>query len=191
MAASALHALGRADELAVRFADRPDVKVLRAMLDGGVRSPWTTSCGRLFDAACGLLGVRPVASYEGEAPMVLESLVTRPEVLEGAWQVEGGVLDLLPLLAALVGRDPVSGANVFHGTLAAALVAWALPVVQARSPGVVALSGGCFLNQVLLELVVEGFSRQGVEALVPRRVPANDGGVSLGQAYVAALEVGG
>jgi hydrogenase maturation protein HypF len=191
MAASALHALGRAEELSRRFPDRKDLPALQAMLDGGVRSPWTTSCGRLFDAACGLLGVRPVASYEGEAPMVLEGLVRRPQVLQGTWRVVDGVLDLFPLLDALVGREATDGAEVFHGTLAEALVAWALPVVAARSPGVVALGGGCFLNQVLLELVVRGFSRAGVEALVPRRVPANDGGVSLGQAYAAALELGG
>jgi hydrogenase maturation protein HypF len=190
MAAAALHELGRGDELEARFPGQRDLGALRTMLETGLRSPWTSSCGRLFDAACGLLGVRPRATFEGEAPMVLESLVRRPQVLEGTWRVRDGVLDLLPLLDALVGRDAADGADVFHGTLAAALVAWALPVVQARSPGAVALGGGCFLNQVLLELVVEGFSRHGVEALVPRRVPVNDGGVSLGQAYVAALEFG-
>jgi hydrogenase maturation protein HypF len=189
MAAAALHALGRAREIDTRFSGLGATRALTTMLDKGLASPWTTSCGRLFDAACGLLGVRTIASYEGEAPMVLESLVTRPVVLERAWRVHDGVLDLLPLLDALIGRDAVDGANVFHGTLAAALVDWALPVVRARSSGVVALGGGCLLNEVLAGLLVEHFHRHCVEALVPRRVPANDGGLSLGQAWVAAHHV--
>ena len=191
MAAAALHELGRGMEIDQRFAEQEGARVLRVMLGKGLQSPWTTSCGRLFDAACGLLGVRLMASYEGEAPMVLESLVTAPRILEGAWRVKDGVLDLLPLLEAMVGTAPVEGANVFHGTLAAALVDWALPVVKARSSGVVALGGGCLLNDVLAGQLVLGFSRHGVEALLPRAVPANDGGLSLGQAWVAALQVGG
>jgi hydrogenase maturation protein HypF len=137
-----------------------------------------------------LLGVRLSASYEGEAPMVLESLVRSPRVVEGAWRVVDGALDLLPLLDALIGLPAEEGADVFHGTLAAALVDWALPQVRARADGVVVLSGGCVMNRVLTEALVAGFARYGVEALVPRRVPANDGGVSLGQAWIAALSLG-
>jgi hydrogenase maturation protein HypF len=191
MAAAALHELGRGSEIEPRLSAHEGARVLRVMLDKGLQSPWTSSCGRLFDAACGLLGVRPVASYEGEAPMVLEAMVTRPRVLERGWQVRDGVLDLLPLLEALVDREAVDGANLFHGTLAEALIDWALPVVRSRSSGVVALGGGCLLNGVLAQLLVDGFSRHGVEALLPRAVPANDGGLSLGQAWVAALQVGG
>lgn len=192
MAAAALHELGRGGEIDRRFADREGARVLRVMLAKGLQSPWTTSCGRLFDAACGLLGVRASVSYEGEAPMVLESLVTRPRVLEGGWRLgEGRVLDLLPLLEALVDRDPVEGADLFHGTLAEALVDWALPAVRTHSSGVVALAGGCLLNGILAELLVAAFSRHGVEALVPRAVPANDGGLSLGQAWVAGLRLDG
>jgi hydrogenase maturation protein HypF len=191
MAASALHSLGRGEQIASHFAEFGEARALRTMLEKGLKSPWTSSCGRLFDAACGLLGVRSQSRYEGEAPMVLESLVTTPTVLEGGWRVKDGVLDLLPLLEALIGRDAVDGANLFHGTLAAALVDWALPTVKARSAGVVALGGGCLLNEVLAQGLVNGFSRHGVEALVPRRVPANDGGLSLGQAWVALQHVAG
>lgn len=189
MAAAALHAMGRGHELEARFSKFGEVRALLTMLDKGIRSPWTSSCGRWFDAACGLLGVKPVASYEGEAPMLLESLVTTPVVRAGCWHVSPqGELDLLPLLEQLVGLDPVDGANVFHGTLAAALVAWALPMVVG---GVVALNGGCLLNGVLSSLLVDGFARHGVEALVPRLVPANDGGLSLGQAWVAVQHLAG
>jgi hydrogenase maturation protein HypF len=105
-------------------------------------------------------------------------------VLRGAWRVRDGVLDLLPLLDALIGRGPIDGANVFHGTLVAALVDWATPYVEG---GVVALGGGCLMNQVLAEGLVTSFAARGVKALLARQVPSNDGGLSLGQAWVAAL----
>lgn len=191
MAVAALFELGRGDEVMRRFGALGLTPAFVEMVKRGVRSPWTTSCGRLFDAACGLLGVRLSASYEGEAPMVLESLVREPKVLEGAWRITDGVLDVLPLLEALIGRPAPDGAGVFHGTLAAALVEWALPAVKARSSGVVALGGGCVMNRVLTQALVAGFSRHGVEVLWPRAVPANDGGLSLGQAWIAARTVGG
>jgi hydrogenase maturation protein HypF len=191
MAAAALHAMGRGDEILPRFGALGAGPALVAMLDRGVRAPWTTSLGRTFDAACGLLGVRPVASYEGEAPMVLESLVTRPEVLPGTWRVEGGVLDVVPLLGALDGRPPANGADVFHGTLGAALVDWTLPALRTRGLREVVLGGGCVMNEVLARLLHEGFARHGIAVLAPRAVPANDGGLSLGQAWVAALSTMG
>ncbi len=205
MAAAALHALGRTDEIIARLgkmsvpphvakaawlasesASRPFVE----LLEKGFYAPLTSSCGRLFDAACGLLGVCPIATFEGEAPMQLESLVRRPEVLPGSWRIEAGVLDLLPLLDALIGRPAPNGADVFHGTLAAALVEWALPAARAHDATVV-LSGGCILNRTLTELLIQGFARHGIAALLPRQVPANDGGLSLGQAWIAAQRLRG
>ncbi len=188
MASAALHRLGRAELIVERFSSVGPAAAVCTLLDKHLNSPETSSCGRLFDAACGLLSVKPIATYEGEAPMVLESLVTKPEVLRGAWKVRDGVLDLLPLLDALIGRSPVDGANVFHGTLAAAVVDWAAPYVV---DGVVALSGGCLMNQTLAESLIAGFSSRGITPLLCRQVPSNDGGLSLGQAWVAALTIGG
>ena len=81
MAASALFRLGRADEIHRRFAGCGNTALLVQMLERGFNSPETTSCGRWFDAACGLLGVRTTSGFEGEAAMVLESLVTQPQTL--------------------------------------------------------------------------------------------------------------
>ncbi len=121
--------------------------MLAAMLDGRVNAPQATGCGRWFDAACGVLGVRDRSGYESEAPMVLESLVHTPRVLPGTWRVEDGVLDLLPLLDALRGMTPEDGADAFHGTLAAALVDLALPALGAAHT--IAVGGGCLVNAVL------------------------------------------
>ncbi|MGQ9369989.1 carbamoyltransferase HypF [Azospirillum sp. ST 5-10] len=187
MAAAALARMGRAAEIAPRFAALGPAEGVRRMIEAGINAPPTSSCGRWFDAACGLLGVRAVAGYEGEAPMALESLVRRPRVAAGAWRIAGGELDLTPLLERLLSvEDAAAGAELFHGTLAAALVDWAVPALRERGLRRLALSGGCLMNGVLAEALTAGFAAAGVEALLPRKAPANDGGLGLGQAWVAA-----
>ena len=187
MAAAALHALGRGAEIARRFADFPDAALLAAMLDKGVNCPATSSTGRLFDAAAGLLGVCDRNRFEGEAAMRLEGLVERPRVLTGGWQLAHGMLDLTPLLGALADEpDARRGAELFHGTLAAALTDWvAQTMVTCRAPRRVALSGGCFHNKVLSDTLGRQLAATGVSVLRPRAVPAGDGGLSLGQAWIA------
>ncbi|WP_448206120.1 carbamoyltransferase HypF [Azospirillum sp. sgz302134] len=186
MAAAALARMGRGDEIAPRLQEHGPAEGVRRMIEAGFNAPQTTSCGRWFDAACGLLGVRPVAGFEGEAPMVLESLVRSPTVLEDGWQIANSVLDLTPLLESLLQINAQDGADRFHGTLAAALVDWAMPELAARGLDRIALSGGCLMNAVLAEGLTAGFAARGITALLPRRAPANDGGLSLGQAWVAA-----
>ena len=187
MAAAALHTLGRGDEIAARLSCHGDARGVAQMLDRGVNTPLTSSCGRLFDAACGLLGVVPIARYEAEAPMALESLVRTPRVLADGWRIDGAELDLRPLLAALVDCNPVDGADLFHGTLAVALVDWTVAALRTQGLSAVALSGGCLCNKVLAEGLIAGFAAHGYTALFPRQAPANDGGLALGQAWVAAL----
>jgi hydrogenase maturation protein HypF len=114
-------------------------------------------------------------------------LVTETHVLPNGWRIDGSVLDFLPLLGRLAdGLEPAAGAALFHGTLIAAMVEWAAAAASARDLRAVALSGGCFLNKVLTEGLVAGLGARGIEPLVARAVPPNDGGLSLGQAFVAA-----
>jgi hydrogenase maturation protein HypF len=187
MAAAALHALGRREEIERRFGEVGPADGLATILDRGVNAPWTSSCGRLFDAAAGLLGVRQLSSFEGEAPMVLESLVRRPRVLENGWRIEAGsTLSFLPLLDALCAAGPVDGAELFHGTLIAGLCDWIDRAVAVHGVAKVTLSGGCFANKILTEGLMSALAGRGLEVLLPRRAPPNDGGLSLGQAWVAA-----
>jgi len=187
MAASVLHTLGRGDEIAVRFHERPLASRLATTLAGG-QSPMTTSAGRLFDAAAGLLGICSSQRYEGQAAMELEALVIEPRVLTDGWSICSGALDLTPLLRALAEQDfgAVAGAELFHGTLAAAVADWI--VTAARQTGIthVALGGGCFLNRVLTDILAAALRARGLVPLLARAVPPNDGGLSLGQAWVAA-----
>jgi hydrogenase maturation protein HypF len=187
MGAAALFAIGREAEIVERFADQPGSPVIAEMLCKRINSPSSSSCGRLFDAACGLLNVVPRASFEGQAPMVLENLVEAPRVLEEGWSERDGVLDLRPLLAHLLYCSPRTGAEIFHGTLIAALTDWVCSAAARTGTERVALSGGCLLNQVLANGLVRELERVGLEALLPIRLPPNDGAVSLGQAWVAGL----
>jgi hydrogenase maturation protein HypF len=190
MAASALHGLARGNAIATRFALQPQAARLHAMLDQpGV--PVTTSAGRLFDAAAGLLGLCQVQSYEGEAAMKLEARVRAPRSMKDGWSIEDGVLSLFPLLARLAAEDtdPVEGAGLFHGTLAAACVDWIGRAARETVVTTVALSGGCFLNAILRSEIERGCIAAGLLPLLPRQMPPNDGGLSLGQAWIAALRL--
>ena len=192
MAAAALHALGRAREIDRRFAGEPLAHSVRDLLARGIACTPTTSAGRLFDAAAGLLGLSRRQAFEGEAAMRLEGLATAPTVLADGWRIADGVLDFLPLLARLAdGMAAAEGAALLHGTLIAGLVEWAVAAARAQNVDTVALSGGCFLNKTLAEGVAAGLRAGGVKPLIARAVPPNDGGLSLGQAFVAARRIAG
>jgi hydrogenase maturation protein HypF len=187
MAAAALQSLGRGDDIVRRFADEPLARPIQDMLAREIACEPTTSAGRLFDAAAGLLGISRRQAFEGEAAIRLEGLVTETAVLDDGWRIDAGVLDLRPLLGRLAdGLDPIAGAGLFHGTLIAALVEWTAAAAFAHNMRSVALSGGCFLNKVLTEGLVAGLTARGLQPLVARAVPPNDGGLSLGQAFIAA-----
>jgi hydrogenase maturation protein HypF len=185
MAFAALHALGRLDAATQLGLGRAEIQTWAQMILRGVNAPRTSSCGRLFDAAAGLLGVREESRYEGEAAMALEALVDTPRVLDKGFVLDGADLDLRQLLGQLPGRDVREGAALFHGTLAAGLEAWVVEAAARYDTRVVALGGGCLQNRVLTEDLVARLSSADLEVLLPSRAPAGDGGLSLGQAWVA------
>jgi hydrogenase maturation protein HypF len=168
---------------------------LSRMLDTGFRAPGTSSCGRLFDGVASLLGLYQKVSFEGEAAMGLEYVADG--TVEDAYPLplveEDGmlVLDWQPLVVALlddVGRGtevPVA-AGRFHGALVEAMATVAERIGEPR----VALTGGCFQNRLLSERAIGRLEGAGFDVLVHRRVPANDGGISLGQVAVAAARLG-
>lgn len=187
MAAAVLHQLGRGDEIASRFAAQQGAPTVARMLERGLNCPQTSSLGRLFDAAAGLLGVKPVMAYEGQAAMLLEGLAEHYHdilPLDHGWRIKDGCLDLLPLFSVLADeKDVERGAAIFHATLIAALADWAHAVVPAD--GTVVGSGGCFLNQILARGLRSRLGAHGLHLLEARRLPPNDGGLALGQAWIA------
>ncbi len=161
-------------------------------------SPVTTSMGRLFDAVGALCGVRAEISYEGQAAVELEALAaTAGERSRAAYELEVSVdgdgvrLDPRSLLRAAIadldaGVAPADVAAGFHRALAAGACAAACHVASSRGLGTVVLSGGVFQNRRLLESTAAALARAGLRVLVPERLPVNDGGISYGQAAVAA-----
>jgi hydrogenase maturation protein HypF len=195
VAASVLHALGRGVEIPARFA-RPGAPVVAEMLDHGTNSPPTTSAGRWFDAAAALLGVREVTAFEGQAAMQLEALAAGLGPVEAdrsLWRIAAdGTLDLLPLAERIAGtRDAAFGASLFHATLVEALCEWVLVAAARDGLATVALGGGCFVNAILSTGLRRGLAAGGLTVLEARQAPANDGGIALGQAWVAMQGAGG
>ncbi|MGB2817485.1 MAG: Sua5/YciO/YrdC/YwlC family protein, partial [Burkholderiaceae bacterium] len=189
LGAGVLHLLGRADEIERRF-EQPAAAMVRQMLQQGLNAPMTSSMGRWFDAAAALLGVCAVQTFEGQAPMLLEGLASahggvRP-MAEGFQLGADGVLDLLPLARALLdARSPGYGAAHFHSTLVDALATWAAAAACRAGIGTIALGGGCFLNAILSTGLRARLAADGFEVIEARQAPANDGGLALGQAFVA------
>jgi hydrogenase maturation protein HypF len=192
MAAAALHALGRGAEIPRRFPG-PLAEPVRRLLERGdeMHCPPASSAGRVFDATAALLGVRLTSDYEGQAAMELEALATTcgpvAPLPDGYLMTIGGQLDLLPLLAWLADHaaEPAQGAARFHATLAQALADWAMATARREAVGDIALGGGCFLNRLLSGQLRTRFERNGLTVHEARQAPPNDGGLSLGQAWVA------
>jgi hydrogenase maturation protein HypF len=189
LAAAVLHLLGRPEEITQRF-DEPAAPMVRQMLQQGLNTPLTSSMGRWFDAAAGLLGVRGRQSYEGQAPMLLEGLAARHgpvAPLRAGWVLGDELtLDLLPLAAALLEiSGPARGAALFHATLVEALAEWVTQAARATDSSTVVFGGGCFMNAILACGLRERLSATGFDVFEAAQVPANDGGLSLGQAWVA------
>ncbi len=165
-----------------------------SMARHGVNSPLTSSAGRLFDAVASILGVRDTINYEGQAAVELEQLAAPAEAgwyraglennpafgIKGCDLVRAAVEDL----AAGVPREVVAAR--FHNGVAAAIEAGCLLLRERHGLDTVALSGGVFQNMLLLHRAVARLEARGFRVLVHSRVPCNDGGISLGQAMVAA-----
>jgi hydrogenase maturation protein HypF len=159
-----------------------------------VNSPATSAAGRLFDAAAALIGRFHFASFEAQGPMYLESLVVRPAepVPMPLQQAEDGVwrTDWEPLLD-MMGDDSRSQrarAEVFHSSMAAAMLAQARQVRQTHDVDQVGLCGGVFQNRALTEQATQLLGDDGFEVVLPVALPFNDAALSFGQAAeVAAL----
>jgi hydrogenase maturation protein HypF len=190
MAAAALHALGRGHEIATRFADQAAADTVAKMLERQINCPTTTSMGRLFDAAAGLLGIRLRAAFEGQAAMLCEGLAETYgpiAAMSDGWHIgSDGALDFGPLLGELADcRDAGRGAALFHATLIEALSDWVAGAAGEEQIDRVALGGGCFLNHILSRGLRRLLAKQGLQVFEAQRLPPNDGGLSLGQAWVA------
>lgn len=215
MAAALLHACGRGDEIAGRFATQPAAAMLGQVLARPALCPATSSLGRHFDAAAALLGLCDVMQTEAEAAIALEQLAARstaPAVSPDDWRIAqvtvthgpadpsseaspsiGALppdvrlqLDLHPLLLRLADEpDAGRGAACFHAALAAALTEWVATARRLTGCDTVVLSGGCLHNRLLSAALHASLPALGCEVLGARRLSPGDAGLALGQAWVA------
>jgi len=180
----------------VQQLDRRRIAVLLRMLERGVNSPLTSSCGRLFDAVAALVGIRQRVTYEAQAAIELEMAIADGGE-EGAYPLalvpEGPewLIDTRPLFEALVRelREAVPAGAIsrrFHNGLVQVFVRIANLLREKTDLGRVCLSGGTFQNVYLLEHLQARLAQDGFEVFTHAEVPAGDGGLSLGQALVAA-----
>ncbi len=180
--------------LAVRERNAAQWDAVTAMARRGINAPLTSSAGRLFDAVAAILGIRDSVNYEGQAAIELEQLaacgdhggysVPTDLVLPGSSVVRAVVADL----SARTTPDVIAAR--FHRTLADLITTTCATLRERTGLDTVALSGGVFQNQLLLNLAVTGLEDQGFTVLTHSKVPCNDGGISLGQAVIAAVSIG-
>ncbi|PUA19133.1 hydrogenase maturation protein HypF [Glaciimonas sp. PCH181] len=206
MAAAALHALGRSDEVTPRFSvgvGPMAAQTVQAMLQRGLNCPPTSGAGRWFDAAAGTLGISVKQNFEAEAAIALEKMAAdylaacgEPEQWGEYVLHPDGTLDLLPLIATLFALadkgDPLAigrGAALFHLTLVKALADWAGQAARFHRSKIIALGGGCFLNGIVTERLIMALKRRGLRVLLPQAVSCGDSGLALGQAWVARQQL--
>jgi hydrogenase maturation protein HypF len=187
MGVAALTALGRGDEAAEMFPHIAGVRRLTSFLMAHPTRLMTSSMGRLFDATAALLGICTHQSYEGQAAMEVEALVRAPKLLRGGYRIKDNILDFRPLLAGLLepGISALEGAELFHGTVIAGIAAWVADFAIATGHIDIVLGGGCLMNRILAEGIATSLRARSLQPWLPRAVPANDGGLSFGQAAMA------
>jgi hydrogenase maturation protein HypF len=186
-------------EIAVRLNLAPDqntCEILDKVIANRINSPLSSGLGRLFDGVAALIGLRSRVSFEGQAAMELEAEAAASSGSAYPFNIlrkndNPYILDVTPMIKALVndlaaGKNRRHIASSFHQTLSDAFVAMTSEIHQATGLKRVVLSGGCFQNKLLLEHSMDKLRNAGLEVYCHRNVPANDGGVSLGQAVVAA-----
>jgi hydrogenase maturation protein HypF len=193
--------LSALDHPAAAFLARLDpreVALVRTQVERRLNAPVASSAGRLFDAAASLIGLRDVAAYEAQAAIDLELAAGERPVDALAWRLDrvDGLLvyDPRPTLSALLdgvarGRPVSRLAGGFHAAIADVTVAILDDARRSTGVRTVCLSGGVFQNRRLASELLRRLSGDGFEPFINRQVPVNDGGVSYGQAAIAAARL--
>lgn len=177
-----------------------EARTVLHMLHRGLNAPLTSSCGRLFDAVASLLGLRDRNAFEGQAAMELEEIQEQGDFGVYPWSIEegegGNVLVTRNMVRGIV-EDLCSGvprgviSRRFHDTLVRLLTETCLLARKGQGISDVVLSGGCFQNTTLLTRLTRALEGSAFRVFSQARVPANDGGLSLGQALCAAMRLAG
>ena len=202
MAISYLYSLLGEDSLArslpfLKEVDMLELEIIKRQIDRSINSPLTSSCGRLFDAVSALIGIRGSIDYEAQAAIELEMAATGVNTtgstgypFEVAREKGVSVVKFKETFSAIItdiehGLTRPEIAYKFHLTVARMIADVSRRLAKETGVSLVALSGGVFQNRLLLKLTLTALDRAGLKPVFHRRVPTNDGCISLGQAVVA------
>jgi hydrogenase maturation protein HypF len=184
----------------IREIDRQEAAIICRMIEKRVNTPLTSSCGRLFDAISAIIGLRKRIAFEGQAAMELEMTQAPDEEGSYPWDTEKKdrrlILCTAPLIRGVVedlekgvGREIIS--SRFHNTLVDLFTGACLVLKERTGIQAVALSGGVFQNVTLQTGLLQSLTRHGFQVYSHTLVPANDGGIALGQAVCAGMKQSG
>jgi len=179
----------------LKALDRKKADIVVSMIEKKLNSPLTSSCGRLFDAVAALLGIRNTVSYEGQAAIQLENTMSfETDAAAYSLEISNGLIKTKPLFDELL-RDLSAGiptgqiSRRFHNGLINGFVTIARRLRDLHKLDRVCLSGGTFQNFYLAENLVQELESAGFQVFTQSEVPCNDGGLSLGQALIAARQI--
>jgi hydrogenase maturation protein HypF len=178
--------------------DPGELDIIKTQVDRRLNTPMTSSAGRLFDAVSALLGIRQTIDYEAQAAIELEMAASGTSGYDSqAYPMElrmngnKRIVMIGAMLEAIIkdiehglGKREIS--QRFHISFATMIAKVCKILADETGIKTAGISGGCFQNRLLLEMTAEAVKGQGLEVLTHRRVPANDGGIALGQAVIAA-----
>ncbi|MDO8885629.1 carbamoyltransferase HypF [Candidatus Oleimmundimicrobium sp.] len=197
---------GKIEELDIDFLkglDEVELKNIRIQIEKDLNSPMTSSCGRFFDAVSALVGVCDVVDYEGQAAIELE-MVAQADVDERydfkleensrKTQLSSLIVDTKPIIMGVIDDLKIGLSNSeisakFHNTVAAFVIAVCNKLREEKGINKVVLSGGVFQNLFLSNKLMRELRDKGFKVYFQRKVPCNDGGISLGQAVIANFSV--
>ena len=174
--------------------DRGEMALIKQQIERKINTPYTSSCGRLFDAVSALLNIIKESDYEGQAAVEMESIadeaidITYPFELMEKDGIRIVSFDNMfrAMTSDIMFETPASFiAGRFHATIADVILTICRELVRETDISTVALSGGVFQNRMLLEKTVKRLESENMTVLIHCNVPANDGGIALGQAVIA------
>jgi hydrogenase maturation protein HypF len=172
-----------------------EIELVREAIIKNINAPLSSSCGRLFDAVSALTGICTHAGFHAEAPMRLQDTV-REDISESYPFINDQIIDFSPMIRAIVddlNKKAAVGviAARFHNTVVEVIAQTAVKIRRQSNLQKVVLSGGSFQNEFLLERSIEKLQAEGFEVFWHQLIPANDGGIALGQLAIAAKRLRG
>jgi len=172
------------------YRDKLSNPMIEAFISQG-QHIMTSSAGRWFDAIASIINIRQTVTFEGQAAMQLEYMArlfgTLPQAQKLAQISDHGTLDLRPIIPSLLRESNIqANAARFHSELIDGLLRWLTWASSKYQTKTIICSGGCFQNRILRSELSHRLTLAGLESFFPEHIPTNDGGISLGQAWIAS-----